>query len=400
MRESGKTIRIHVYQLEIGMFVSELDIPWEESPFMLQGFDIKSNADIKAVQNVCDYVFIDPSRQKETHGAISVELKEKMVVFADANDTYRQTSDLVKTVMDDIRFGNQLNVEAVKKSVEACVDRVLKNSDAMMLLTQLKNKDEYTSQHSLNVCLMSIMLGRHLNYSLDDLNKLGVCGLMHDMGKMKVPLDILNKEGKLSPEELEVMRSHTTHGRNILMSARGIYPGAVDAAYAHHERLDGQGYPRGVTEAVLSPFVRIVAIVDTYDAITSDRVYSKGRLHLEAINILMKCRDSHFDAGLVLKFIDCIGIYPVGNLVEMKSGEVGVVIKSNAANKTRPKVLILLDADKQSCEETVIDLQDDSILNSNQEPYRISRVLRTGDFGLSLNEIYKRGSFDKAWLAS
>ncbi len=389
-------IRVHVYELKIGMFISELDIPWEESPFLLQGFDLKTSSDIKAVQDVCEYVMIDPAMQKMVHGAITeVPTQSFLQAFEKAESTFQTTSSLVKDVMDDIRFGNQLNVKAAKAAVKSCVDGVLENSNAMMLLTQLKNQDEYTSQHSLNVCILSILLARYLKYSEKELHNVGLCGLLHDMGKMKVPLEILNKPGKLTDEEAVIMRSHTTQGRDILISARDVYPGTIDVAYTHHEKLDGSGYPRGLDGAGISVYARLVSIVDTYDAITSDRVYAKGRLHLQAINILTQCRDTHFDAGMVIKFIDCIGIYPVGNAIEMKNGEVGVVIEENSKNKTRPKVLIVMNADKQFIDSYELDLADDP-KDVNGEPYRIHKVLHKGDYDIDLYEFNKQGGFKKS----
>lgn len=390
-------IKIHVYELKIGMFVSELDISWEQSPFLLQGFDLKTLADIKAVQDVCDYVMIDSSRQKNIHGPISNKSQKPLSkAFEDSATTYQQTSSLVKDIMDDIRFGNQLNAKAAKEAVAECVDQVLVSPNTMLLLTQLKNQDEYTSQHSLNVCILSIMLARHLKYPVGELNHIGLCGLLHDMGKAKVPTEILNKPGKLTAEELSVMNSHTTWGRDIIMSARDVFPGAVDVAYTHHERLDGSGYPRGLDQSGIPVFARLVAVVDAYDAITSDRVYKKGRLHLQAISILTQVRDTHFDAAMVMQFIDCIGIYPVGNAVEMKNGEIGVVIEANAANKTRPKVLMVMDANKQFIDNSILDLAVDP-LDIKGEPYRIHKVLRKDEYGLDLYEFNQQGGFEKAF---
>ena len=390
-------LRIHVYELKIGMFVSELDIPWEDSPFLLQGFDLKSPADIKAVQDVCDYVVIDPSRQKAVHGAVSTKPKQSFLhAFEASANVYQQTSSLVKGVMDDIRFGNQLNVKAAKDAVSDCVDGVLESPDAMMLLTQLKNQDEYTSQHSLNVCILSILLARHLSYSKEELNHIGLCGLLHDMGKMKVPTEVLNKPGKLTPDEEKVMRSHATLGRDILMSARDVYPGTVDVAYTHHERLDGNGYPRGLDKSAISVYAKLVCIVDAYDAITSDRVYKKGRLHLQAVSILTQARDTHFDGSMVLTFIDCIGIYPVGNAVEMKNGEVGVVIEANAANKTKPKVLMLMDDKKQLIDSFVIELAANP-LDAAGHSYGIKKVLHKNEYGLDLYEFNQQGGFEDAF---
>jgi len=389
-------IQIHVYELKIGMFVSELDIPWEQSPFLLQGFDIKTQADIKAIQDVCDYVMIDAVRQKTVHGFISNKSSKSLSkAFEDSATTYQQTSSLVKDIMDDIRFGNQLNASAAKEAVAECVDQVLVSPNTMLLLTQLKNQDEYTSQHSLNVCILSIMLARHLNYPVEDLNHIGLCGLLHDMGKMKVPPEILNKPGVLTAEELSVMKAHTTWGRDIIMSARDVFPGAVDVAYTHHEKLDGSGYPRVLGQSEISVFARLVEVVDAYDAITSDRIYKKGRLHLQAINILTQSRDTHFDASMVMKFIDCIGIYPVGNAVEMNNGEVGVVIEANIANKTRPKVLMLMDAYKQYIDSFLLELEKKPF-DVRGEPYRIHKVLRKDEYGLDLFKFNQQGGFEKA----
>jgi len=388
--------KIHVYQLKIGMFVSKLEIPWEESPFLFQGFDIKTQEDIKAVQDVCNYVEIDSARQKTIHGAISNKNQQSFRhAFGNSAKTYQQTTSLVKGMMDDIRFGNQLNIKAAKEAVAQCVDQVLESPDTMLLFTQLKNQDEYTSQHSLNVCILSILLARYLKLSKEELNNIGICGLLHDMGKMKIPLEVLNKPGKLTKEEAKIMSSHTTLGRNVLMSAREVYPGAVDVAHTHHEQLDGGGYPRGLKSDSISSYSRMVSIVDAYDAITSDRVYKKGRLHLQAINILMKSRDTHFDASLVLKFIDCIGIYPVGNVVEMKNGEVGVVIEGNPKNKTRPKVLMLMDKQKQVIDSYVLEL-DKNPVDCEGNQYGILEVLHKEDAGIDLYQFNQQGGFEKA----
>jgi len=384
-----------VYELKIGMFISELDIPWEASPFLLQGFDIKTPADIKAVQDVCDYVMIDPVRQKLIHGGISKKNEQAFLhAFKQSATTYEQTSALVKGIMDDIRFGNQLNTEAAKEAVSQCVDQVLESPDTMLLFTQLKHQDEYTSQHSLNVCILSILLARHLKFSKEKLNEIGICGLLHDMGKLKIPLEILNKPGKLTEDEAKIMCKHTTLGRNILMSARNVYTGAVDVAYTHHEQLDGGGYPRGLKAESIPRYARMISLVDAYDAITSDRVYKEGRLHLEAVKILMHARNTHFDASLVLKFIDCIGIYPVGNAVEMHNGEVGVVIEANPANKTRPKVLMLMNVAKQKIDRFILEL-DQNPVDSVGARYRVQRVLAKGEYELDLYEFNQQGGFDR-----
>lgn len=400
-------VKVPAGELKIGMYVCELDRPWLESPFLFQGFELTSDADIKAVQEICEYVYVDVRKQKlikppsparkakpSTIQRSQAEPIKSLVPFEreikSASTTYQQTSRLIKTLIDDIRFGHSIDIQVAKAAVSECVGSILRNPDALMLLTQLKVKDEYTSQHSFNVCVYSIALGRHLRLPVKSLEDLGLCGLLHDMGKMRTPLEILNKEGKLEKEEFEIMKRHTTHGRDILISSRTIYPGAVDVAFGHHERLDGSGYPRGLNAAQIPPYAKVVAVVDTYDAITSNRVYQQGRSHMEALNILNKASGNHFSSDLVVKFIECIGIYPPGSLVELGNGEVAIVIENNPRYKTKPKLMLLLDEEKKPRNERVIDLAKLD-LDASGQPYRIKAILPPDAHGLDIHEYYQKG---------
>jgi len=397
--ENGET-RIHVYELKIGMRVSRLEVLNNESPFLFDVIEIKSSADIQAIQKICDYVFIDVGRQKSQHGDIPTRSSDsiKQLSFArsfkQTSNVFHQTGALIKTVLDDIRFGNQFSVEAVKTAVSQTVDQVLENKDAMLLLTQLKNQDEYTAQHSMNVCVLSILLGRELKLSVKELNDLGLCGLLHDVGKMKVPLEILNKPGKLEDKELIIMRKHTDFGRNVLISARNLYPGAVDVAYSHHERIEGGGYPRGVDSSALSVFTKIVTVVDTYDAITSDRVYQTGQSHLVALGILVKGMNTQFESNYITQFINCIGFYPQGNLVELSNGEAALVIEQNKTDRLKPKLLIVLDENKNPTDRKILDLASKP-LDVNNQPYRIKQILKARDYGIDLIKFHEENAFTK-----
>jgi HD-GYP domain-containing protein (c-di-GMP phosphodiesterase class II) len=394
--------KIHVYELKIGMCVCKLDIPIEQTNFLFEQIDITSQAEIKALQDVCNYVYIDVKRQKNVAGNIPTRNTDALQKFrfassfAETAKTFKGASHLIKTVMDDIRFGNQLNVAAVKQAVAECVEKVTNDADAMLLLTQLKDKDQYTAQHSMNVCIMSILLGRELQLSVNELNQVGVCGLMHDIGKMRVSLDILNKPGKLTAEELVVMHKHTVYGRDILMSARNIYPGAVDVAFSHHEKLIGGGYPRGVDKNALSVYTKMVAVVDAYDAITSDRVYQDGKPHLIALGILVNGMSSHFEANFVTRFINCIGFYPQGNMVEMSNGEIGIVFEQNKADRLKPKILIVLDANHQPIEEKILDMSM-NVCDQAGQPFKIKKVTRPQDYNFDLNAFYEDGKLVKSY---
>lgn len=401
-------VKMPVSALEVGMFVCELDRPWLETPFLFQGFELKSREDIAEVCNICEYVYVDVLKEnrltrepatrksffqfpstKDTGSAKRGKRRTFEKEFSAADRTFRQTSRLVKTMMDEIRLGNSLDMQAAKDAVSECVHSILRNPDALMWLTQLKNKDEYTSQHSLNVSLYSIALGRHLGLPVKELEKVGLCGMMHDMGKLRTPNEVLNKPGKLTREELAIMQQHPAHGRDILISSRGVEPGVIDVAYAHHERLDGAGYPRGLDAKHLPLYVKLVSIVDTYDAITSARVYQYDRTHLEGIKILMNSRFKQFDSSLVVKFVECLGIYPPGSVVEMRNGEVGIVLEVNPEQKIRPKVLLLVDEVKKP-RTRVVDLSKLD-LDASGCPYRIKAMLRHNAYGINIQKFYERG---------
>ena len=189
-----------------------------------------------------------------------------------------------------------------------------------------------------------------------ELEELGMCGILHDVGKIKVPDEILNKPGRLTDEEFLIMQAHTTYGWQLLMANREVPPAAVDVAYTHHERMDGLGYPRKLPAQRIPFKAKIIAVVDAYDAITSDRAYSEGRSSLEALRILFEAKGTQFDETVVLAFIQLIGVYPPGEIVELSTGEVGIIIGFETGSKLKPRVLLVLDADKQPRPEQVLDL--------------------------------------------
>lgn len=411
--DSVELVQIDVKDLKIGMFVSKLDRPWLETKFWFQGFELKNQADIDAVQQQCEFVFIDVTKQTKVPQYVArgtdytpdflekVQPPAKRSSFrreiSKAEVIYQKTSGLVKSFMEEVKFGRPINALAAKKAVAYCVDSVLNAPDALMLMTQLKNRDEYTAQHSMNVCIFSIALGRQVGLPVEELNHVGLCGMMHDMGKMQVPLEILNKPGGFSPEELAVMQSHTVKGWKILLATNGMYSGAVDVAFTHHERLDGKGYPRHLTAEQITPYARMVAIADMYDAVSSDRVYKKGKSHLDSIKILTESSSTgHLDPGLTMKFIESLGIYPAGSLVELSSGEVAMVIEVNPKAKLKPKILMLRDAQKKSCQEFIVDLALAGA-NFSGQPLKISTVLRADECGIDLLKYYQSGLLQKGW---
>jgi HD-GYP domain-containing protein (c-di-GMP phosphodiesterase class II) len=414
LASSTTLVKIDVEDLKVGMYVSKLDKPWLESDFLFQGFELQTQADINAVRKQCNFVYVDVNKQNKTQQFKSKDTPfskewldkrkppDKLSSFENeaehAGCVYQETSSLVRTFMQEVCLGKAINVEYANKAVAQCVDSILQAPEALLWMTQLKNRDLYTSQHSMNVCILAIALGRHINLPVKELNNLGLCGMMHDMGKMLVPLNVLNKTGELEPDEMKIMRSHALLGRNLLLKSSGMYSGAIDVAHSHHERLDGTGYPRKLIAEQITPYTRIVTIADIYDAITSDRIYQKGRTHLEAINIMTKKCGTHLDSGLTYKFIQCLGIYPPGNIVEMSNGEIAIVVEENKKKRLKPKVILLLDEDKKPRSERMVDLSKIDLDASGRE-YKIIKIVKADDFGIDLNKYYHNGILERG-LAS
>jgi len=288
--------------------------------------------------------------------------------------------------MEGIRIGRAIDINESRKVVDSIVDSILRNADALIWHTKLKDKDEYTAEHSLNVCILSIAFAKHLGYREADIRKIGLCGFLHDVGKSKIPHEVLVKPSRFTDDEFELMKKHTVFGRNLLMSLKKADHSAIDVAFCHHERIDGGGYPRGVKGENIPFFAKVVALADTYDAITSSRCYDQGRSSMDALDIIYKCRGTQFDEELAVEFIKCIGVYPPGSIVQINTGEIAIVLGSNVESKLRPKIMLVLDENKEPQHERMVDLQ--FCLRGTME---IACELPNGSHGVDVREYYKRG---------
>lgn len=384
------------------MYVSDLDRPWVETPFILQGFKITSIQEIESIAQYCEFVYVEGDEdtwlQAEERAIPSTPTKRtanynnsasNKQEYARASAAHKNATQLTRSFMDDVRLGKAIDIKEVKATVSECVSSILRNPDAMMWLSKIRQKDEYTSEHSLNVGLLAISVGRHLGASEEDLNKLGLAGMLHDVGKMRTPNDVLNKEGQLTRDEFEIMKSHAQHGRDILMSHKTVFPGAVDVAYSHHESLDGSGYPRKIKASGISDFTRIITLCDVYDAITSERVYKKGRSSLDAIKVLYQNRRAKFDERLVGEFISCIGLYPPGSIVSLKNGMDGIVISTNYRHRHLPKVMVLRDSEKMPIRESVMNLE--KFAQEGKQEYMIKTVIPNGSHGIRIEKYIEKG---------
>lgn len=399
----GKSdIQMPVNRLHLGMYVTALDRDWLETPFLTQGFRIENSEDIKALEKYCAYVWV----KSDHNGLAGVKLtgpnerggKAKLERSADVQEekkrmvsAFRAARRETKGMLNNIRLGEAINTEQAKETVRACVQSIIRHPDALLWMAKIRDEREYTAEHSLNVCVLAVAFGRHLGLDENDLEKVGLCGLLHDVGKMRVPVDVLDKPERLTDKEMRMMMAHTVHGRNLLMSTPNIYPGVIDAAYGHHEKMDGTGYPRKISAKGVSLFTRMITLVDAYDAMTADRCYSKAKTSPEALKIIYQCRGTHFDEELAIKFIEAIGLYPPGCIVELCTGEVGIVLESNQEFRHLPRVILLLDEEKRlRAKEKMVDLLyvERGALSID---YLIKTVWPDGSFGISLREYQQRG---------
>lgn len=390
-------VRLRACDLKPGMFVCELDKPWLETPFLLQGFEIKDDSDIETVMQHSEYVYVDLMRTRivkditpEAIKASKLAGKQSTQTSTDleqAKETHKKTSSLIKSFIDEIRFGHSLDIQLAKGAVSECVSNVLRNPETMIFLTRINSKDSLTSQHAFNSCIYAIVLGRLMGFDTQQLENLGTCTMLHDMGKVVMPDYILQKPGPLNEEETSIMQTHPLEGRNILMSGRNIFSGTVDVAYGHHENLDGTGYPRHLQGHQLNLNCKIATIVDKYDAITSPRPYRPEGDHLRAIAILNKlARDGKIDQNLTSSFVAYLGIYPPGCVVELSSGEVAIVLESNVKQRLRPQLLVVRDPQKQPA-QIFVDMSEKTC-DERGKPYRIVSVRRPSDYGIDLAQYY------------
>lgn len=360
--------RIKVEYLCPNMFIHDFNCGWLENPFFSSQMLIKDEKAIKTIlSSGIREVYIDTGKGidvrdaeteeevkqdiqseiikilKASHPAISAPVQEELQT---ARRLKMEAKKIVTNIMQDVRMGKQIEVEAVDNVVEKMVDSIFRCRDALLTLSKLKQKDEYTFMHSVNVCVLMISFCKTIGIEKSTIRRVGTGALLHDIGKMMVPQNILNKPDKLTNEEYMLMKEHVVHGINILAHTPGIYPEAIEVASQHHERYDGSGYPGKLKGNELSRFGQMASIVDVYDAITSDRVYHKGIESAEALRKLLEWSRYHFHPGHVELFIEMVGVYPIGTLVRLESGLLAIVVEHGVESLFKPVVLAMYDTGK------------------------------------------------------
>ncbi len=399
--------KLHVSDLRTGMYVCKLDRDWLDTPFIMQGFMIEEREDIDIVAEYCEFVYIDidEARKYAANGPSSSVGTASQGRRGGPPDyqtdvssehrqmykTFREARSVTRSMLENIRLGAAIDNNQAKDTVNECVQSVIRHPDALLWMSRIRQQQEYTAEHCLNVCILAIAFGRQLGFSEAELQNIGMCGLLHDVGKMRVPQEIINKPGALTTKEYRMMKAHTVHGRNLLMSTAGVYGGAIDAAYSHHERIDGEGYPRKLSGSNISYYSKIISIVDAYDAMTADRCYDSAKTSTQALKIIYAERGKQFDEELALKFIQTIGLYPAGSLVELYNGEVGIIIEANLRLRHLPRVILVLDENKNKLiKEKIVDL---SLIENGDLPkrYLIKQVWKDGSFDVSIRDYQNKG---------
>lgn len=393
---------IRVEDLRIGMYVAELDRPWLDTQFAFQGFPITSEAELNLLRQTCRKVYVDPEKSASAAllpplpaGAAAkpatTHYPERLPVekeLAPAKKLLRECGETLQRSLDALAAGAELDAGAVKRSVEKIADSIERNPDAMLLLTRVGQKDHRQLERALAESVLMITFGRFLQLPREDLDTMGLVGLLQDIGKLKMPDAVLAKSEPLSEDETRALKLHVVHSAAILRDAPGLPPGLADLVLLHHERFDGGGYPRGLAGADIPMIGHIAAIVNSFAAMTGSRPYAAQMAPSNALAALYKGRGTRYHEALVEQFIQCIGIYPVGSVVELNSGEVGVVIAQNRVRRLQPRVMVLLDAQfAPVVPQKILDLIKEP-KSPTGEPYRIRRTLESSKLPLDPRDFF------------
>jgi len=319
--------KVTVDELKPGMKLAK-DIILNDGRFLLlKGFTLKERYIDKIRLYDIPYVYVEKEVEK--------------VQYFNEEIIYSETFHNVKNIMKSVRNGGSIDVSSVKSTVSKIVQSIFNNDNVFMKLSGIRDIDNYTYLHSIDVCIYSIIAGKSLNLLPDMLNNLALGALLHDIGKCKIPPEILNKPAKLSESEFEIMKKHTEYGYDILRKTPGLSEDVARIALNHHEHWDGAGYPRGLKGEEIDLLSRIAAIADVYDALTADRVYRRRFMPHKAVEYLISNSRAQFDPQILNIFMDNIAVYPPDIIVMLSTGEIGKVVKSKGPPSIRPKIMVI-----------------------------------------------------------
>jgi putative nucleotidyltransferase with HDIG domain len=357
--------RIGVDQLILGMHLKEFCGSWMEHPFWRTGFVITDPKDITTIlASSIKEVWIDCSKgldvpvgqvavsEAESEAQVEEELQKAVhserntapvsaaVELERAAKICFQSKQAVVSMFQEARMGKAIDIGGAQRMVEEITDSVTRNPGALISLARLKTVDDYTYMHSVAVCAMMVTLAKQLGLDAEQVRLAGIAGLMHDLGKAAMPMDVLNKPGKLTDAEFAIIKSHPEEGHRMLLTGTDVHEMVLDVCLHHHEKTDGSGYPKGLKDAEISLFAKMGAVCDVYDAITSNRPYKSGWDPAESLRKMAEWSSGHFDGKVFQAFVKSLGIYPTGSLIRLTSGRLAVVMEQTGKSLTMPLVKV------------------------------------------------------------
>lgn len=445
------TLIVATEDLCCGMFVAELDRPWLGTPFLLQGFHLEEPAQLAQLRELCRFVRVDPRRSKgvdfsmlprssERSQALRLlpafihdevqrarldfmgflrrlrrrgkggeddlapdlanALREAKALAADGGEVplelemlasaaaFDAAEQAVAQVLQDIEAGCAINLQQAEGAVREMVSSVMRNPDALMWMARLRSGNEEVYQRALDASVHLMVFGNSVGMREAELQLLGMAGLVLDVGRLRLPAEIQDKPGVFTPEDMAQVKRHVDHSITILQESIDTDPALIDLVSRHHERRDGSGYPRGLAGDAIGLHGEMAGIVDAYCAMTRPRLYAPVFSSHQALDILLKEEGRLFASHAVDQFVQCVGIYPVGSLLELHTGEVAVVVAQNRVRRLKPRVMVLLQADKTTQNYPVIL----DLLYEPKAPdgtsYRVLRGLPPDAYGIDPQEFY------------
>lgn len=391
-------------EVEIGMFVSSLDRPWSETPFLFQGFLVREQRELQQLRQYARHVYIllpddeielKPlsSDHTPTLAVTKVLHQRRYSIEAEFEDevlasrpSHGRVSHLVTEIEGIVKHDRELLGHRMSEPLRLMVDSVKRNPDAFLWLTRIRQFDSYLYRDALSASVWGAVFGRRLGLPENDLQALATGAMLMDIGKTALPTDLLYRQPRLSPEEWELMKTHVQRGSAMLAKGRDLGPDILAMVRTHHERLDGSGYPEGLRGSQIPLFGQMAGIIDFYVAVTTPRPFARTISPSNAIQMLYEQRNRYFDETLVEQFIRVLGAYPTGSLVELSTGEVGIVTSQNQGLRLKPNVMLLLDRNKQPYPiQTVV-----SLVTYSQEdgtPATIRKTIHEGKYGLTVGNL-------------
>lgn len=385
--------KIKVKDLKLGMYLQEICGSWMDHPFWKRSFVLSDAKDLKTLAECgISEVWIDTDKgldtESETENLSQEEANEKINISLQqaalstikpvtrvsmqeeieiARKVHSKAATAVTSMFQEARMGKALQLEGIDTLVDDITQSISRNPEAFLSLSRLKTKDNYTYLHSVAVCALMIALGKQMNLDPALTKDLGMAGLLHDVGKMMIPDEVLNKPGRLTDNEFTIVKNHPLRGWEILQASEGVSAIALDVCLHHHERVDGSGYPDKLSGEALTLFARMGSVCDVYDAITSERCYKAGWAPAESIRKMAEWQEGQFDSAIFQAFVKTIGIYPSGTLVKLKSTRLAIIIEQSDKNLLTPIVKVFFSTKANSpLQPEIIDLAQstDSILNA------------------------------------